>query len=195
VITFHARHLPHRYAIGHPMFLTWRLHDSLPSGRTFPSSTTSGEAFLVMDRLLDNARSGPLHLGRPETAELVLEAIHYRDRISKDYDLHSFVVMANHVHLLITPRVDVSKMMQSLKRFTARECNKILDLTGQPFWQDKRYDRLVRDQTEFERIGRYIEMNPVTAGLVATPEEFLWSSARPIANRPQVANLPYVPMG
>jgi hypothetical protein len=34
-------------------------------------------------------------------------------------------------------------------------------------------------------------MNPVKAGLVATPEEFLWSSARPIANRPQVANLPH----
>jgi putative transposase len=134
------------------MFITWRLHNSLPSGRTFPSSTTSGKAFLTVDRLLDNAVTGPLHLRRSEIAALVLESIQYRDRISRDYDLHSFVVMANHVHLLTTPRVDVSKMMQSLKRFTARECNKILDLTGRPFWQDESYDRLVRDQTEFERL-------------------------------------------
>ena len=144
-----------------------------------------------MDHLLDNAQTGPLYLRRPEIAGLVVEAIHYRDRISRDYDLHSFVVMANHVHLLITPRVDVSKMMQSIKRFTARECNKILSLTGQPFWQDESYDRLVRNQTEFRQIARYIEMNPVNAGIVAAPEEFLWSSARPIANRPQVANLPH----
>jgi putative transposase len=195
VITFHARHLPHYYEIGHPMFITWRLHNSLSSGRTFPSSTTSGEAFLVMNRLLDNARTGPLYLGRPDIAAVVLESIHFRHEVSRDYDLHSFVVMANHVHLLMTPCGDVSKMMQSIKRFTARECNKILGLTGQPFWQDESYDRLVRDETEFRRIARYIEMNPVKAGLVAMPEEFLWSSARPIANRPQVANLPYVPIG
>jgi len=173
------------------MFVTWRLHNSLPAGRSFPSTTTSGQAFLAMDRLLDNARTGPLYLRRPEIANVVLEAIQYRDRVSREFDLHSFVVMANHVHLLVTPLVDVSKMMQSLKRSTARECNKRLGLTGQPFWQDESYDRVVRDQTEFRRIARYIEMNPVNAGLVAMPEEFPWSSARPIANRPQVANLPH----
>jgi putative transposase len=152
---------------------------------------TSGKAFLTVDRLLDNAVTGPLHLRRPELAALVLESIHYRDEVSRDYDLHSFVVMANHVHLLMTPLADVSKTMQSLKRFTARECNKMLGLTGHPFRQDESYDRLVRDQTEFDRIARYIEMNPVKAGLVTAPEEFLRSSARPIANRPQVANLPH----
>ena len=82
--------------------------------------------------------------------------------------------------------------MHSLKRFTAREGNKILGVTGRPFWQEESYDRVVRDEIEFRRIKRYIEMNPVKAGFVATPEEFLWSSARPIDNRPQVDNLPYI---
>ena len=91
----------------------------------------------------------------------------------------------------MTPLVEVSKVMQSLKRFTAREGNRILGLTGRPFWQDESYDRLVRNQTEFQRIAHYIEMNPVKAGLAATPEEFAWSSARPIDNRPQVNNLPH----
>jgi putative transposase len=93
--------------------------------------------------------------------------------------------MPNHVHLLITPLAAVSKVMQSLKRFTAREGNRILGRTGQPFWQDESYDRLVRNDTEFEQIDRYIEVNPV-AGLAATPAEYAWSSAKPIDNRPQV---------
>jgi hypothetical protein len=81
--------------------------------------------------------------------------------------------------------------MQSLKRFTAREGKRILGLTGQTFWQEESYDRLVRDQKEFAKIASYIEMNPVHAGLTAAPEEFRWSSAWPIDNRPQINNLPY----
>ena len=69
----------------------------------------------------------------------------------------------------------------------------MLGLTGRPFWQDESFDRLVRNDTEFERIVEYIERNPVMAGLAATPEEFPWSSARPINNRPQVDNLPRIP--
>jgi hypothetical protein len=93
VITSQARYLPHYYEIGHPIFITWRLHNSLPSGRTFPPSITSGKAFLTVDCLLDNAVTGHLHLRRLEIAALVLESIHYRDRILRNYDLHSYVVM------------------------------------------------------------------------------------------------------
>jgi len=171
------------------MFITWRLHGSLPANRRFPEATTSGRAFVAMDRLLARATSGPLYLRQSETAAMLVEAIRYRD--PGDYELHSFVVMPNHVHILVTPHASLSKTMQSLKRFTAREGNRLLGLTGQALWQDESYDRLVRDDREFERIERYIEMNPVSAGLVAEPEEFRWSSAWPIANRPQVANLPH----
>jgi hypothetical protein len=59
------------------MFFTWRLHDSLPPGRSFPSTLTSGEAFLAMDRLLDQASTGPLHLRQPKIASMVVEAIRY----------------------------------------------------------------------------------------------------------------------
>ena len=94
---------------------------------------------------------------------MVVDAIHYREQDLGHFQLHAFVVMANHVHLLITPRVEVSRLMQSLKRFTAREGNRMLGRSGQPFWQDESYDRLVRDEVEFKRIARYIEMNPVKA--------------------------------
>jgi len=131
-----------------------------------------------MDRILDDALSGPRYFVRPQIAEIVVEAIAYRDQHLRHYQLHAFVVMANHVHLLATPLVEPSKLMHSLKRFTAGKANRTLGLVGQPFWQDESYDRLVRNEQEFQRIVNYIEMNPVKAGLVAKPEDFPWSSAR-----------------
>jgi len=107
------------------------------------------------------------------------------------FQLHHYAVMPNHVHLLVTPAVPVSKLMHSLKRYTAREANRVLGLSGKPFWQDESYDRLVRDHSEFDRIARYIEWNPVRSGLAAVPEAYAWSSAWPIDNRPQVSNLPH----
>jgi hypothetical protein len=42
------------------MFFTWRLNGSLPSGHAYPSAASSGEAFLALDRILDNAQTGPI---------------------------------------------------------------------------------------------------------------------------------------
>jgi len=181
VPSFHTRRLPHYDSIDQPTFLTFRLAGTLPKGRDF-SHATSGEAFVAMDRLLDDARTGPLHLQQPEIANVVVDAILYRN--GRAYEPHNYVVMSNHVHLLITPRVPLPKLTQSLKRFTAREANRILRLTGRPFWQDESYDRRVRNEQEFKRIANYIEMNPVHAGLAASPEAFQWSSAWPINNLP-----------
>jgi hypothetical protein len=61
VTAFHVRKLPHYDPIDHPIFLTWRLSGTLPPGRFFHSRIPSGQVFLAMDRLLDNARTGPLH--------------------------------------------------------------------------------------------------------------------------------------
>jgi REP element-mobilizing transposase RayT len=98
--------------------------------------------------------------------------------------------MSNHVHLLITPHVQVSKLLCSLKATTAKRANLLLGRTGEPFWQDESYDHLVRNGEEFRRIQRYIEYNPVSAGLAATAEDFPWSSAgRP--TRPQATGLPH----
>ena len=67
--------------------------------------------------------------------------------------------------------------MQTLQGYTAREANRLLRRTGQPFWQAESYDHAVRDERESDRIKGYIENNPVKAGLVANPEDYLWSSA------------------
>ena len=131
-----------------------------------------------MDRLLDDAAHGPVFLRRPEIAAIVVEALDDGDVRFGRYTLHAFVVMPNHVHVLATPRIAARQWLGPLKGFTAHEANLILGLKG-PFWQDESYDHLVRDRQEFERIQRYIERNPVRAGLADSPDEFPWSSAAP----------------
>jgi putative transposase len=176
-VSFHRRRLPHWYLDGIPLFLTWHLEGSLPRGLyPPPQKASSGQAFVWMDRYLDTARSGPLFLRQPAIAQLVVNSLVKGEQLGH-YQLHAWVVMANHVHVLLTPQCHPSRLIASLKGATAREANKLLGLTGQPFWQSECYDRWVRNQEEFHRIGRYIENNPVTAGLVATPEAFPWSSA------------------
>ena len=131
-----------------------------------------------MDRILDNARTGPLFLREPNIADLVTQAILDGESRFARYQLHAFVVMANHVHMLVTPHIVATKWLGPLKGFIAHEANGILGNHGKPFWQDESYDHLVRSDVEFGRIHEYIERNPVTAGMVPTAEKFRWSSAK-----------------
>ena len=91
--------------------------------------------------------------------------------------LHAYVLMPNHVHLLITPKIEPPVAPRKVKGASAREANRLLGVTGRPFWQDESYDHLVRSQEQFERIGNYILQNPVRAGLVRSEGEYRWSSA------------------
>jgi putative transposase len=137
----------------------------------------AGQAFVWMDRYLDTTREGPLYLGQTAVAELVQESIYYGARQLNYYDMHGYVIMANHVHLLVLPHVASSRMLQTLKGYTARKANELLGRTGQPFWQAESYDHWVRDAAEAGRVRAYIENNPVKAGLVARAEDYRWSSA------------------
>ena len=174
----YRRRLPHLYRADQPVFLTWRLFDSLPPNRWFPQSIlSSGKQFAILDRLLDEARSGALYLRQPAVADAIVETIRYQAEALKNYALHAFVIMPNHVHLLLSPNIELPKLTKSLKGFSAKRANEILARTGTSFWQEESYDRLVRDRTEFHRIRTYIEQNPVRAGLVKSASEYLWSSA------------------
>lgn len=136
-----------------------------------------------MDRLLDEARTGPLYLRQEPLADMVVQAIHDNASVLDQYSLHAFVVMANHVHLLISPRIPLPRVMRSLKGITAKRANVMLARNGS-FWQEESYDHLVRNDEEFARIRRYIEENPVRAGLVRQAVEYPWSSAREAARGP-----------
>jgi putative transposase len=84
--------------------------------------------------------------------------------------------MPNHVHLLVESAVPTARWLGPLKGFTGHTANRMLGGCG-AFWQDESYDRLVRNDDEFDRIRRYIENNPVAAGSAAMPEKHPWSSA------------------
>lgn len=130
-----------------------------------------------MDRYLDHAGFGPTWLVREEIAQLVLDSLQYAEQSLHFYDLHAWVIMSNHVHLLVSPKVEPARFLQSVKGYTAREANRILQRTGEPFWQSESFDHWIRDEQEFKRVQNYVEQNPVRAGLVAQPEQYRWSSA------------------
>jgi putative transposase len=172
-----ARRLPHLYPQGRWLFVTWHLHGSLPRAMyPPPRKVSAGQAFVWMDRRLDTATSGPLFLRQEAIAGLVVDSLALGMELGH-YHLGAFVLMANHVHVLLLPLVPPSRLLKSLKGYTARESNCLLGRTGQPFWQRESYDHWVRDEAEWRCIAGYIENNPVKAGLVARAEDYRWSSA------------------
>lgn len=175
---FYRRRLPHRDIPGAPVFVTWCLFGSLPKERTFfPQHLTTGEAFVAWDKLLDAGRTGARWLAHSRVADLVTRKL-LDFAASRLCDLDSFVIMPNHVHVLWTPNGSLADLIRRVKGGAALEANRLLGRVGQKFWQDEYFDRGVRDEHEMARIRGYIEWNPVKAGLVSKPEDFLWSSAR-----------------
>ena len=98
---------------------------------------------------------------------------------SKKYqvDIHAWVLMTNHVHLLCTPRGQnaVSHMMQSLGRHYVRYFNFSYKRTG-TLWEGRFKSCLVQEETYLIQLYRYIELNPVRAGMVEQPSDYVWSS-------------------
>lgn len=193
---FYRRHLPHWHPPNHPIFVTWRLAGSLPAelvralkqskawgSNETPKSRTSdhmrreARRFRMLDRLLDSGNCGPLWLKDARVARCMVETLRFCERELRLYALHAYVVMANHVHVLFSPQAPLSRITRTIKAFSARKANDILGRKGQSFWQDESFDHWVRDEASFLRIRRYIEMNPVRAGLVQEPENWPWSSA------------------
>ena len=73
-----------------------------------------------------------------------------------------------------TERKRQSEIMHSLKRYTARQANLILEREGQ-FWQHENYDHVIRDDGELDRIINYVIENPVKAGLVQHWRDWEWT--------------------
>ena len=137
-------------------------------------SIHEGWDFVKQDRLLDRAGEGPTWLREPEIARCVMDGI--LEGVGAEYDLQAFVVMPNHVHILITPGIELAKITRRIKGKSARRANAILRRTGRPFWQDESFDHWIRDSRQFEKVRTYTERNPVDAGLVNTPEQWPYSS-------------------
>jgi len=221
--TFYKRNLPHWQPLGATFFITWRLYGSLPRSALEQieatrqllerEATRAGETdeerkirhfkklFALYDGLLDKAEGGRPWLKDEKVAAVVEDTL--LRQYANLYALWAYVVMPNHVHVFLRPKLiartearandartevrattddwrkclPLNKITQYLKGNSAREANKILGHTGQSFWQNESYDHWARDDDEFYRIIAYIENNPVKAGLARLPEDWPWSSA------------------
>ncbi len=96
-----------------------------------------------------------------------------------DFHLHAYVLMSNHVHLLATgtSKGAVSGVMHSVGLRYARYCNRYFDRRG-PLFQGRYWSSIVETERYFFEAMRYIELNPVRAGMVDGPERYPWSSYR-----------------
>jgi putative transposase len=179
VKVYYERVLPHWHPQEAWLSVTFCRFGALPVWKR-AEQETAGEAFRDMDRLLDCGDSGPAWLKDIRLAAMVVDVLRIAQHEKCLCEIGGFVVMSNHVHLLMKPIAPAGNCMQWIKGVSARKANEILGRTGQPFWQRESYDRWVRTSDEYRRILRYIEWNPVKAGLVTEPGLWAWSSARTI---------------
>ena len=183
------RNLPHWEQDGATYFVTMRLADSVPESvladwnreRTswLSAHGATPETLHCLDpeeranyhqifsaKLHDyiDRGYGECHLNKPKCQQIVAGALHGLD--GERYALGDFVIMPNHVHLLMRPLAEFTlrSICYGLKRFTARECNRALGQAGH-FWQTESYDRIIRDQEELSAFRRYIHANPEKAKL------------------------------
>jgi REP element-mobilizing transposase RayT len=100
----------------------------------------------------------------PQVSKLIVETLHHFDR--QRYDLHTWCVMPNHVHVIVRPSAgfELPNIVLSWKTWSARQANKFLERDGR-FWQREYYDRIIRTPYAFEGTKRYILDNPTKAGL------------------------------
>ncbi|WP_040915310.1 REP-associated tyrosine transposase [Lentisphaera araneosa] len=214
---FSRDYLPHYDVANKYQMLTYRLADSLPkqvlltithSAGTSPiydkkvmhdGSASDPPAYenmtpqekikysQIVEQYLDKGYGSCL-LKDSRNAQIVLDTWKFFD--SDRYDLIAYVVMPNHVHVLIKTYEGwpIAKVLHSWKSYTAKEILKneheegsSTHAGGSPalpnkVWQREYWDRFIRNENHFLKAIEYIHQNPVKAGLCANAEEWLWSS-------------------
>ena len=198
----HTRgYLPHVKREGAEYFVTFRLADSLPAeilmryesqraqrlrlledsrrfqrANTETADTVEREFRRNIERYLDQG-AGACHLRRPEVASLVAGALSFFN--GTRYQLREWVVMPNHVHVLVWPNPNhlIGDIVKSWKQFTSTHAKRLLGLEEGRFWQPEAYDHWIRNDKERAQIARYIRNNPVTGGLCPQAEAWPWGIA------------------
>jgi putative transposase len=182
---FYTRNLPHYQPEEGTFFITYRLHNSIPKikipdlKREYhllknqnpgmndeEKLKANANYFRLFDEALDNNPNEPYWLKDPAVMKTVADSLLFNSE--KQYKLWCFSIMPNHVHVLVTLLVNslpLYAILQKHKRYSAWQCNKLLNRTGS-FWHKESYDHLVRNAESFNRIIKYILNNPVKAGLI-----------------------------
>jgi REP element-mobilizing transposase RayT len=171
------KNLPHFHSNEVLQFITFKLIDSVPRG--FVSNTkvlSKQEIRHKIEKCLD-AGYGSCYLKDPNVAKIIQDSLLYHN--GSKYDLISWVIMPNHVHLLVRPANNhsLSDVLHSIKSFTSHKANAYLGRKGQ-FWQHEYFDRFIRNEKHYNATISYIENNPVKANLCRYPAEWPFGSAK-----------------
>jgi len=182
------RRLPHWRQSGATYFVTFRMADSVPHTllrqwrherdiwlRLHPQPWREKDQREYESRFIDliqqwlDAGMGVWYMRRPDVRAQVEHCSLHFDRES--YNVDAFVLMPNHVHVVITPAPghELSRLLQAIKGVSANRCNKLLKCKS-TFWMDESYDHIVRDAKELAAFRNYIAANPAKAGL--KPHEY-----------------------
>jgi putative transposase len=190
-------YLPHCDHPGLLQSITYHLADSLPAAtlrqmdaelRTLPPGPRDTERRRRVEAWLD-ACHGSCVLRQAEAAACVVDT--WRHFAGERYDLIAWVVMPNHVHVLVRvyEGVPLAKIVQSWKSYTGRRIRAMMEecLAGarrpqiEGVWMREYWDRYIRNERHFQMVVNYIHQNPVKARLVVRATDWTWSSARDFA--------------
>ena len=178
---WHQRgYLPHHDVPGVTQLVTFRLHDAMPA-----SLRSEWQAWFHLEDDRERRRRieayldrglGECWLRQPLLAALAENALRFLD--GQRYRLEAWVVMPNHVHVVVEVwRMPLAQLAHSWKGFITREANKVMGRAGS-FCEREYWDTLIQDEAHCAKARRYVEANPVKAGLVREESEWPWSSAR-----------------
>jgi hypothetical protein len=112
----------------------------VPPAALLKNNPDPGKAFAEFDRKLDRSQFGPRWLRDTRIASMVISALEFGDKTRHSHELAAWVIMPNHVHIVIAPHDPLPQIMRWLKTATANRANKILGLSNTPFWQREYYD-------------------------------------------------------
>jgi len=177
---WHSRgYHPHFDKSGIIQTVTFRLADSLPQEvlkrleQDLKYKNTKANREYIEECL--NKGYGECQLKKKECAEIVENLILSGN--NRIYELISWIVMPNHVHVIIKIKQgnSLSNIVKKWKGRSAFEINKMVGRSGS-FWQRDYFDRYIRDERHLLAAIEYVHMNPVKSGLASNPEDWEFSS-------------------
>ena len=170
--------LPHWTQYGKITFVTFHLADSLPKHvidfiqseydslkiqlQKGGSPTNIARLKVIrhnqLEKYLDKGHGSCL-LKNSNFRKIIVDALSHDNGIK--YDLHSYVIMPNHVHILIEPKDNytIQNIIQVIKSVSSHNINKITHNTGS-IWQKEYFDRIIRNEDHYMRVIEYIKNNP-----------------------------------
>ena len=138
--------------------------------------------------------------------DIVIDSLNYCI-LNKGLIVHAYVIMSNHIHMMVTVKEGnhLSDVLRDFKRHTSKQITETMNSVPESrrewfnllfgyagkdkkqdyaIWQSDNHPEIVETEQKMSQVIRYIHMNPVRAGYVDYPEEYVYSSARNYLNKP-----------